>query len=99
MPDKGREEEDAAAKRYVAPGMAVDSHGGPVIDPTKNVLDLVRAAVTRINDLRVQEMEHGREVRILESKRLDDLRSAESRRVDEQAQLRADPGRAARRLP
>lgn len=33
------------------PGIAVDSNGGKVVDPTKNVLDLVLAAVTRLNDL------------------------------------------------
>jgi hypothetical protein len=31
--------------------MGVDAHGGPVIDPTKNVLDLVEAAVKRLDDM------------------------------------------------
>lgn len=34
------------------PGLAVDSHGDPVVDPTQNVLDLVAAAITRQDDLR-----------------------------------------------
>jgi LPS O-antigen subunit length determinant protein (WzzB/FepE family) len=34
------------------PGEGVDSDGRAVIDPTKNVLDLVKAAVERLNDLR-----------------------------------------------
>lgn len=34
------------------PGIPVDALGGPTIDPTKNVLDLVDAAVRRQDDLR-----------------------------------------------
>lgn len=34
------------------PGMGVDREGEPVIDPTKNVLDLVAAAIQRQDDLR-----------------------------------------------
>lgn len=34
------------------PGEGVDHFGGPVIDPTKNVLDLVAAAIVRQDDLR-----------------------------------------------
>jgi len=37
------------------PGVAVDAQGGAVIDPTKNVLDLVLAAVERQDDLRKAE--------------------------------------------
>jgi len=33
-------------------GLGVDATGGPVIDPSKNVLDLVRAEAHRQNDLR-----------------------------------------------
>lgn len=36
-------------------GIAVDSYGGPTIDPTKNVLDLVGSAISRIDDLRESE--------------------------------------------
>jgi hypothetical protein len=59
-------------------GKGVDSSGDPVIDPTANVLQLVEAAVMRLNDLRQAEI-----------RRVDDLRNAESRRVDEQSELRA----------
>lgn len=34
------------------PGEGVDARGGPVVDPTKNVLDLVAAAMERQDDLR-----------------------------------------------
>lgn len=34
------------------PGIAIDAAGGAVIDPTKNVLDLVDMSVVRLNDLR-----------------------------------------------
>lgn len=36
------------------PGMGVDSTGGPVVDPTANVLDLVQAANRRQDDLRAE---------------------------------------------
>lgn len=34
--------------------MGVDRSGGPVVDPTRNVLDLVTAAIARQDDLRVE---------------------------------------------
>src|SRR5688572_11724945 len=37
------------------PGPGVDAQGQPVIDPTKNVLDLVEAAMRRQDDLRHAE--------------------------------------------
>jgi hypothetical protein len=37
------------------PGLATDAKGNPVVDPTKNVLDLVTAAIQRQDDLRVAE--------------------------------------------
>lgn len=36
---------------YAQPGIPVDVSGGPTIDPTRNVLDLVAAQVVRLNDL------------------------------------------------
>jgi hypothetical protein len=71
-------------------GVGVDFHGGPVIDPTKNVLSLVEAAVKRTDDIANARVEYERICRALESKRLDDLRAAESRRVDELLKLRAE---------
>lgn len=38
-------------------GPAVDRGGNPVVDPTKNVLDVVEAAVKRIDDLRGANIE------------------------------------------
>ena len=71
------------------PGARVDASGNPVLDPTKNVLDLVDAAVTRLNDLFEQEKDHRREIRSLEQEhkqeigRLQrDLREAETARID-----------------
>ena len=43
------------AKR--AEGLGVDAAGGPVVDPTKNVLDLVQAAIKRQDDLRAKDRE------------------------------------------
>jgi hypothetical protein len=54
------------------PGIPVDSQGGPTIDPTKNVLDLVLAAVTRLDDL----MDAA-------TSRIDDLATRETARQDE----------------
>jgi hypothetical protein len=51
------------------PGVGADSHGNPVIDPTKNVGDILAAAVKRLDDLQatnnertVSEITHVREV-------------------------------------
>jgi hypothetical protein len=41
----------------------VDRYGTPVIDPTANVLDLVRAAIERQDDLRNMSAAHAREMR------------------------------------
>jgi hypothetical protein len=60
-------------------GAAVDAEGRAVLDPTKNVLDLVAAAIDRQDDLRIAEF-----------KRQDDLRIAESRHLREIAGLRAE---------
>jgi hypothetical protein len=71
------------------PGPGVDAAGNPVIDPTKNVLDLVRAAIQRQDDLRGAESRHLREVielrgeiaRIREA-HAQELRRAEADRLD-----------------
>lgn len=60
-------------------GLGVDATGGPVVDPTANVIALTEAANVRQDDLRNAE-----------SRRVDELRAAESRRIDEQARLRAE---------
>jgi hypothetical protein len=53
------EEPDGAARR---PGPGVDRDGRPVVDPTRNVLDLVTAAIQRQDDLRRAESRHLREL-------------------------------------
>jgi hypothetical protein len=60
------------------PGPGVDIRGRAVVDPTKNVLDLVEAAITRIDDLRAAE-----------NKRQDDLREAGERHAREISKLTA----------
>lgn len=71
------------------PGLGVDSHGNPVVDPTQNVLDLVQAAIARQDDLRVYS-----------ERRQDDLRDAaehlsrvKHEHTKEIAALRADHAR------
>jgi hypothetical protein len=54
----------------------------PVIDPTKNVLQLVEAANKRQDDLREQESKHIRELLNLRSTFLDEIRRAEAARLD-----------------
>jgi hypothetical protein len=76
-------------------GPAVDAAGVPVIDPSKNVLDLVEAAIKRLDDMgelrarvadgeirRMEDLaelraEHYKEIRHLESDRLDKIRSVD----------------------
>ena len=50
-----REQDEAAG------GVGVDSKGNPVVDPTRNVLDLVGAAIERQDDLRLAESKAIRE--------------------------------------
>jgi len=71
------------------------------VDPTENVMALVKAAVKAQRDLRKSDNKYYDAVMgnlkdtallrsVAESKRLDDLRGAESRRIDEQQKLVAD---------
>ncbi len=81
------------------PGIPVDARGNPTIDPTKNVLDLVRAESLRQDGLRDAQKEmHGHALSMLEkfqnfardseSKLQTWQRQAESVRIDQLAQLR-----------
>jgi len=63
-----------AAKPEPEPGLAVDSAGGPVVDPTKNVLDFVAAAIRRQDDLREADQR---------------LRDSDLRRTEQMAELRS----------
>jgi hypothetical protein len=67
------------------PGVAVDSRGGQVIDPTRNVLDLVQAAIKRQDDLREGESRFQSTVRDMESRFQSAMREAETKRVNELA--------------
>lgn len=61
------------------PGPAVDKEGRPVIDPTANVINILEAAVQRLDDVRTAEL-----------RRQDDLREAQAQRVEEIVRLRAE---------
>jgi hypothetical protein len=61
-----------------SPGPATDRHNEAVVDPTANVLDLVEAAVKRIDDLRESEI-----------RRLDALREAGERHFTEMTRTRS----------
>lgn len=61
------------------PGVAVDANGNPVIDPTKNVLDLVHSAIRRVDDMIV-----------LNNKRIDDIAAERVKRLEGEQKLRAE---------
>jgi ribosomal protein L18 len=63
-------------------GPATDAGNNPVVDPTKNVLDLVEAAVERLDDLREKESEHLRELIVLRANHNREMRDAESGRIN-----------------
>jgi phage-related protein len=57
---------------YGNQGPSTDRHNEPVIDPTKNVLDLVEAAIKRQDDLRGElEKRMDREFSLVESRRVE----------------------------
>ncbi len=64
------------------PGPAVDAKGRPVKDPTENVLELVRAAIQRQDDLREAAERHVKEVAELRARYDAQLRTAETARID-----------------
>jgi cobalamin biosynthesis Mg chelatase CobN len=67
-------------------GPSTDAHGDPVIDPTRNVLDLVAAAIKRQDDLREVESEHVREILTLRAEQ----RQGDVEHLEDMAALRAD---------
>lgn len=76
-------------------GIPVDKSGGPTIDPTKNVLDLVRAESKYQDAMRemLREFEDGmrkaaQDVTDSKLKLQDWMRDAESKRIDQLAALR-----------
>jgi len=65
-----------------SPGAATDASGRAVLDPTKNVLDLVEAAIKRQDDLRVAEAKHLREVAEIRARHAGELRELETARLN-----------------
>jgi len=65
-----------AEQQESRPGIGVDAEGGGVIDPTKNVLDLVLAAVTRLNDLRAADTRHFDDLRKTDTDSQNEARDA-----------------------
>jgi hypothetical protein len=70
-------------------GLAVDSTGGPVVDPTQNVLDLVHAAIERQDDLRradqalyAANIKHMADMAELRAAHAREMRQAETDRID-----------------
>jgi multidrug efflux pump subunit AcrA (membrane-fusion protein) len=75
MPTEGNGLDDKA-------GLGVDRHGNPVIDPTKNVLQLVEAAVRRSDDLAAAETRRVNEIMELRAEYTEKLSLAEAKRID-----------------
>ena len=64
------------------PGPGVDASGQAVVDPTRNVLDLVQAAISRQDDLREAESRHIRELNQMRDDHQAELRKAEAARIN-----------------
>jgi len=73
---------EGAANGGAFGGHGVDARGHPVSDPTQNVLDLVAAAIARMDDLRTQEQVHIRELTDLREDYGEKLRVAEYARIN-----------------
>lgn len=63
-------------------GPAVDKAGNAAVDPTKNVLDLVSAAIARQDDLRDVTEKYTEKIATLRAHYDEKLREAESKRID-----------------
>jgi hypothetical protein len=68
-------------------GPSTDRNNDPVIDPTKNVLDLVAAAITRQDDLREVEKQNRRDVLLLEVVHLKELAHAKNEAFERELAL------------
>ena len=71
------------------PGPGVDAQGQPVVDPTRNVVNIVDAAVRRLDDLRGADslrrdeaINHVKEMAALRAIYDTELRDAEAKRID-----------------
>lgn len=59
-----------------------ESYKPEVFDPTKNVLQLVEAAVKRLDDLREADTKHVKELMQVRADHANELREAESKRLN-----------------
>lgn len=84
----------ASVRQEHTPGLAVDSRGGPVVDPTANVLALVEAANRRQDDLR--KLNNKRIMAHI--KRLDDMAELRAKHASEIAKLESDRLNAIRQV-
>lgn len=78
-------------------GVAVDAKGGPVVDPTKNVLDLVEASIRRQDDLRTAaeklfqaKTDAAERLDHLRYERAQDAARALADKLESEAKLRSD---------
>lgn len=83
--------------KEIRSGLAVDAHGNAVIDPTKNVLDLVEASIRRQDDLRNAldkqlQTEVATQARISELRytHAQDLALAQAKQLESEARIRAE---------
>lgn len=77
-------------------GGAVNKYGNEVVDPTRNVLDLVSAAIKRQDDLREADNKiadlrdaHAKELRSAEAARIDAIRAVDVGAVKSAAEVQA----------
>jgi hypothetical protein len=83
--------------KELRPGIAVDARGQPVIDPTKNVLDLVEAAIRRQDDLR-NALDKLLQTEIAAQEKISELRythaqvlaAAQAKQLESEARIRAE---------
>jgi len=86
-------------KQRPQPGIAVDGRGGAVIDPTKNVLDLVDGSIRRIDDMAqlrvelVNEKIVRLEALVLSSEKIVSLRAVHQEAMDALESKRLDSTR------
>jgi hypothetical protein len=67
------------------PGIPIDFRGDQAIDPTKNVLDLVKALEATLAQLREADAKRLDDLRHADNKRQDDLRESDTKRLSELA--------------
>jgi hypothetical protein len=71
---------DHGQRRGSSPGLAVDSRGGPVIDPTENVKSLMAASLEALAQLRASDKEL-HEIKATHLKEMADLRASHAREL------------------